>query len=81
MKVRHPQEMWLGVVQTAMQPEGEGPRLPRLPCGSWTESHRDKNREAWGTSMVAIGADVGEGWGTWAAGTSLSLGGGHGEKE
>ena len=27
------------------------------------------------------GADVGEGWGTWAAGTSLSLGGGHGEKE
>lgn len=55
VKVRHPQEMWLGVVQTARKPEGEGPRLPRPPCGCWKESRRDQSREAWGALMVAVG--------------------------
>lgn len=56
-----------------MTPEGEGPRLPRLPCGHWKESRRDKSREAWGMSMVAVGADVGGGWGTWAGGPGFAL--------
>ena len=38
-----------------MTPEGEGPRLPRPPCGHWKESRRDKGRETWGMSMVAVG--------------------------
>lgn len=65
----------LGVVQTARKPEGEGPRLPRPPCGCWKESCRPGagRPEA---LMVAVG-QTGRRLGHLRP-LSLCLGGGHG---
>lgn len=77
MKVRHPQEMWLGSSSDCQEARGRRAQVAKAACGCWKDPGRDQSREAWGALMVA-GADAGRRLGTWAAATSLCLGGGHG---